>query len=261
MAIYRDDADHTKFLELLTRVVEEKQVVCHAHCLMTNHYHLVATTRAPNLSNTVRQLNGEYARWWNHRHGHVGHVFQGRFKAQVVQDDRYLLTVCRYVVLNPVRAGLVELPEQWAWSSYRATAGLAPVPAFLCPQSVWQYMGPEGEATLLYRQYVSAAEPGAQLPPCSVLGDDEFQWRFKAWRESASREVPASERAVRPSLDALFARAVTRSARNEAVAQARTAGYRIREIARYLDVHESTITRMADLAARGQGRELLRTRT
>ena len=106
MVIYRDDIDRAKFLEILTNAAETRRWTCHAHCLMNNHFHLVLTTALANLSVSVRHLKGEYARWWNIRHGHVGHVFQARFHSQVVQDDRYLLTVCRYVVLNPVRARL-----------------------------------------------------------------------------------------------------------------------------------------------------------
>ena len=131
MSIYRDDVDRRRFLALLASLSREHGLACHAYCLMSNHYHLVLTTSQANLSTTMRQLNGIYAQKWNARHAHVGHVFQGRYVAQLVQDGQYFLTVCRYVALNPVRAGLVVTPDRWPWSSFGATAGLCPAPRFL----------------------------------------------------------------------------------------------------------------------------------
>ena len=162
MAIFLDDGDRLEFLGVLAKVAREKQLVCYAYCLMGNHYHAVVATMNPNLSSAMRQLNGDYASWWNDRHGHVGHVFQGRFNAQIVEDDTYLVTACTYDVLNPVRAGLVELPEQWPWSSYRATAGLEAVPDFLSPKALWERLGPD--PTNRYREHVAAAL-GTKLSP------------------------------------------------------------------------------------------------
>jgi hypothetical protein len=98
---------------------------------MDNHYHLLVETPDANLSKGMRQLNGIYTQLYNRRHRRPGHIFQGRYKAILVDKDNYLLELCRYVVLNPVRARLVELPEHWEWSSYAATAGLKKVPEYL----------------------------------------------------------------------------------------------------------------------------------
>ena len=141
MKIFLDDLDRQKFLLLLTDVVDIFQIECLDHCLMTTHYHLCVCNPHPNLSDAFKYLNGNYALWWNARHRRVGHVFQGRFKDQIVQRDGYLATLCRYIALNPVRAGLVKEPSEWAWSSYRALSGLAPVPAFLRPESVLGQFG------------------------------------------------------------------------------------------------------------------------
>src|SRR5512143_538242 len=122
MSIYLDDLDRLEFLRLLGRAFAAHAVDCHAYCLMDNHYHVVITTNEANLSVAIQQVNSPFAQWWNGRHCRPGHVFQGRFGAQVIQDEGYLLTAARYVVLNPVRAGVVPGPEQWPWSSYRATA-------------------------------------------------------------------------------------------------------------------------------------------
>src|SRR5882724_3151778 len=131
LAIFIDDSDREQFLTVLASVVARYRVLCHAYCLMGNHYHLLLETPEANLSRAMRQLNGVYGQGFNRSHGRSGHVFEGRFQAQVVDKDAYLRAVCRYIVLNPVRAGLVAHPRQWAWSSYRATAGEAPLPAFL----------------------------------------------------------------------------------------------------------------------------------
>ena len=131
MPIFLDDHDYRKFIDVLADVVEDGDIECWNYCLMPNHYHVTFRPTRPNLSQAVRRLNGAYALWWNHRHGRVGHVFQGRFKAQIVDRETYLFALSRYVVMNPVRARLVDRPEAWSWSSYRATVGLCRAPAFL----------------------------------------------------------------------------------------------------------------------------------
>jgi putative transposase len=247
VAIYDDDDDREEFLALLSRAVEVHGVECHAYCMMTNHYHLVLTTARANLSRAIKDVNGKYGQWWNRRHGYKGHLFQGRFGAQVIQDDAYLLTACRYVVLNPVRAQLVQAPEQWRWSSYRATAGLTAVPSFLRPDTVWHRLGDSDFETMAcrYRAFVAACEIGVGMfPRDAVLGDSDFVGRFKDWRARASREVPRSDRQSQPPLATLFAGAVTRAARKAQAARANALGYTLAEIARHLEVHYSTVSRM-----------------
>src|SRR5574337_356048 len=129
--IFLDDEDRRRFLGVLTHVVSRFHLRMHAYCLMDNHFHLVVETPKGNLSNAMRQLNGVYTQAFNRRYGQVGHVLQGRFKAILVDRDSYLLEVCRYVELNPVRAGLIEQVEAWAWSSYAAHVGLAAAPPWL----------------------------------------------------------------------------------------------------------------------------------
>src|SRR5512135_2237813 len=115
--IYKNDADREAFLETLRDVVKRFGWVCHAYCLMDNHYHLLIETPEGNLSRGMRQLNGIFTQRLNRRHGRVGHLFQGRFKAIVVERESYLLELCRYVVLNPIRAGMVTHLERYPWSS------------------------------------------------------------------------------------------------------------------------------------------------
>jgi len=129
--IYEDDDDRKAFLSVLESVCESYNWVCHAYCLMSNHYHLLIETPDANLSRGMRQLNGVYTQTFNRAHGRAGHVFQGRYKAILVEKESYLLELSRYIVLNPVRAGMVNSAKDWPWSSYRATAGQVKGPGYL----------------------------------------------------------------------------------------------------------------------------------
>jgi putative transposase len=122
-AAYKDDRDRETFLSTLARVNERYHCFCHAYCLMDNHYHLVVETPDGNLSMGMRQLNGVYTQAFNKRHQRAGHLFQGRYKAIPIQKDSHLLEVCRYVVLNPLRARMLKDLGQWRWSSYNGRTG------------------------------------------------------------------------------------------------------------------------------------------
>ncbi len=129
--LFREDGDKARFLQLLSRVVEEQGLVIHAYVLMDNHYHLMVETPNANLAESLRQLNGVYTQWFNRKYHRVGHLFQGRYKAILVGKETHLMALCVYLALNPVRAKMVKHPKEYAWSSYRATAGLAKAPAWL----------------------------------------------------------------------------------------------------------------------------------
>ena len=135
-SIFLDDGDRRSFLDLLGKEVRQQGWVCYAYCLMDNHYHLVMETPEPNLVRGMRRLNGVYTQAFNRRHKKVGHVFQGRYKAIVVDKENYFLELCRYVVLNPVRAKMVQRPEDWKWSSYQGTVGKLTAPEWLAVEKV-----------------------------------------------------------------------------------------------------------------------------
>ncbi len=124
MTIFRDEVDHLSFLRMLGRVIAEEPWICHAYCLMPNHYHLLLEAPVNGLARGMQRLNGRYARRFNVRHDRSGHVFEGPYDAKPVTRDAHLLEACRYIVLNPVRGSLCEDAASWPWSSYRATAGL-----------------------------------------------------------------------------------------------------------------------------------------
>ncbi len=154
---FGDDEDREAFLATLAWVVERFGWRCHAYCLMDNHFHLLIETPQPNLSRGMRQLNGVYTQSFNRRHRKVGHLFQGRFKAIVVDKDNYLLELARYIVLNPVRAKMVKTPDRYPWSSYRPMLGLAPVPPALATDWVLdQFARTRSVARKRYAAFVHA---------------------------------------------------------------------------------------------------------
>jgi putative transposase len=129
--ISHDAIDRLWFLERVAEVVALFEWLLHAFCLMPNHFHLMVETPKPNLSGGMHRLNFLTAQSFNRRHEVDGHLFQGRFKSRLVEDTPDAFELSRYIVLNPVRAGLVSHPGAWRWSSYRAAAGIAPRPQFL----------------------------------------------------------------------------------------------------------------------------------
>jgi REP element-mobilizing transposase RayT len=177
--IYLSDDDRLAWLATLAQVCERFHWVCHAWCQMSNHYHLVVETPEANLSKGMRQLNGVYTQRFNRSHQRVGHVFQGRFKAILVEKDSYLLELARYVVLNPLRARMVRRLEQWPWSSYLATCGQVSRPDWLqCDCILSQFSAQRSRAIAKYAAFV---HEGKELPSVwqqlrgqIYLGSDAF---------------------------------------------------------------------------------------
>jgi REP-associated tyrosine transposase len=156
VTLFRDDWDYEAWLRILARTVENFAWRCHAYCAMPNHLHLLIETPAPTRSAGMRHLNGSYAQRFNVRYDGSGHVFQGRYGVNPVEGEAQFFETCRYIVLNPVRAGLADTPHRWHWSSYRATAGLTPVPAFLALDIVLGSLGGSAQqAQERYRRFVA----------------------------------------------------------------------------------------------------------
>jgi putative transposase len=156
-AIFLDDYDRHHFLQLIARVVRDLNWSCFAYCLMGNHYHVLVRIREPNLSKGMHLLQSAYVRRFNARHDRAGHVFGRRFHDQPVERDEHLVGAAVYITLNPVRARIVERPEDWRWSSYRATAGLETAPGFLEAETILAMVGAvPSRARQRFRELVDA---------------------------------------------------------------------------------------------------------
>jgi len=253
-SIFKDDKDRGMLLNILEEVNDRYHWLCHAYCLMSNHYHLVIETPDGNLSKGMRHLNGIYTMRFNRHHGSVGHVFQGRYKAILVQKESHLLEVCRYVVLNPVRAKVVEVPERWRWSSYRATARMEK--AHPCLTTDWvlgQFGSKKRIAERRYRAFVTDGIGGHRIwedvKGQSILGERDFVDRLidfvRGYEEVI--EIPKGQRYVtRPSLGEIFKDAEGgKQKRDAGIAEAVTRwGYSEREVANHLGLHYSTVSRL-----------------
>lgn len=252
-AIFQDESDRGCLLSTLTMVIRRFHWICHAYCLMDNHYHLLIETPKGNLSQGMRQLNGIFTQHFNRRHGRVGHLLQGRFKAILVERESHLLELCRYVVLNPVRAQLVSSPEGWRWSSYSATAGLHKAPDFLTVSWILsQFSSRRKEAQEIYREFVlegmQKEGPWKDLAGQIFLGNREFLERFQGLlREIRGMgEIPREQRyASRPDLATLLPESVrNREARNRKIYDSHVQhGYTLKAIAQHLKIHYTTVSR------------------
>lgn len=261
--IYVDDEDRDSFLEVLAVVVDRFNWICHAYCLMSNHYHLLVETPDANLSRGMRHLNSVYTQRFNRRHRRVGHVLQGRFKSILVERESHLLELARYVVLNPVRAGMVRSVRHWPWSSYRSTAGQEqPLPLLTTDWILAQFGDDPKRATANYRKFVRKGRGVGvwdQLRGGILLGSEDFVGDLAPQLHDATlqTEILRRERFVaRPSLEDIFTRCSTKDARNAGIYEAtRIHGYRLSELEAYLGLHYSTISRIAsrvDVAMRSK---------
>lgn len=254
--IVRDDVDRRMFLTILGQAVTRFGWSLTAWVLMTNHFHLVILTPQPNLSRGMHWLNSAYAGWFNRRHGRCGHLFQGRFNSILIEKERHLQEVLRYVVLNPVRAGIVPRPEGYRWSSYRATAGLDPATPWLDTDAVLGLFDRDPHrARRLYQEFVMAQTGGdslwAELINGIYLGSAEWAKTMREIVESRPRSTdhPKAQRAVgRPGMPEVIA-AVARAAGQTAAALRTARGNALRRLTAWIGWHEGLVTLRSIAAA------------
>ena len=250
--IYREEVDFHLFLDVLSDVCDRFNWVIHSWCLMTNHYHLVVETPDGNLSAGMRQLNGVYTIRFNRRYGRVGHLFQGRYKAILVDKSSYLLELSRYVVLNPVRARMVDHPSDWLWSSYRFTLGKEPSPEWLATDAMLRLFSDDHKrACERFVAFVLAgvgSDIWVHLKQQIYLGDDRFisnkqQYIKKPMQGKTLSEVPHKQRR-KPAHPLEFYHTSYDSTEAAVCASFGSGGYTQKAIADYFGLHYSTVSKM-----------------
>ncbi len=252
--IFFDNRDRLTFLKLLGHVVNTYNLICHSYCLMTNHYHLLIETPDANLSTGMRDLNGMYTQAFNKNHQIVGHLFQGRYKAFLIEKEGYLLEVARYIVLNPVRAGFVSHPKNWKWSSYCAFVERVRVPSFLFTNYILQHFSSRKQtAQKQYEQFVmdgiALVSPFIGARRGMLIGSSMFEhevWRKVNKNIEEIKEIPREQRIIgRPSLKEIFDER-DRNSKNERdhlICFARLrCGYSISDIAKQVGLSATSVS-------------------
>jgi len=263
--VFKSQRDREKFLEYLASATERYGAVIHVYCLMSNHYHLLLETPAGNLSQIMRHINGAYTTYFNIKRKRSGHLFQGRFKAILVEADEYATELSRYIHLNPVRTGMAERPEDYRWSSYRSYIGQNAAPEWLKMGMIHGYFGKKAEeAGKKYRTFVvdllgtEYDSPLQNTFGTAVLGSGEFIEMVTATHltdQPVNRDVPALRQFIdRPSPEDIL-KAVT-ALMGENKKQARQVGMHLchkysggnlRELGELFNVGISAITEASRL--------------
>lgn len=248
--IYESDEDRMKFLSLLENACQRYDWYCHAYCLMSNHYHLLIETNSPSLSKGMKYLNGTYTQYFNRQNRRVGHVYQGRFKAILVQKETYLLELARYIVLNPVRARMVRSAKDWPWSSYRATAGL--VNSEPCLTVDWILSMFSKTRRLAQQRYLEFVEQGNNQPsPWEYLinqiylGTDDFveDMQCKLNPEQSLQDIPRKQKKSPPKPLSYYEKQCEN--RREAMFRAYSSGhYTLSEVGEWFGVSYATVSRV-----------------
>lgn len=249
--IFRTNEDRRSFLRLLNDVMQQFEWKCFAYALMDNHYHIFVQIKHENLSQGMRQLNGVYTQRFNKRHGSVGHVVQGRYKSCLVESDAYLLEVVRYIILNPVRAGISDTAGEWPWTSYKAI-NHDKCPVTISYDEIFGLFGDNRElAKIRFANFIQEGIDGCiKLPSLkgNILGTEKFiETITKGEVLSDDKGHVIEDRLVsRPTLNDIFGHNENdRTKRNELIRFAREiCKYPVHEIATYLKMNPSSISRI-----------------
>lgn len=257
--VFKSQKDREKFLSYLESATERYGAVIHAYCLLSNHYHILLETPAGNLSQIMRHINGAYTIYFNIKRKRAGHLFQGRFKAILVEADEYATELSRYIHLNPVRAGIVARPEEYQWSSYRNYIGQGKTPEWLKTDFILGYFGNRAAATeKKYREFVEDLigkeyeSPILGTVGSSILGSSAFVEEITAVyvdSKEADKNIPALRQlASRPSPEEIVNVVKTIFVENEKLARQASihichkySGVKLREIGNLFDVGETAI--------------------
>lgn len=248
--IYLDESDFEGFLKVLGDVCERYNWVIHSFCLMTNHYHLLVETPDANLSKGMRQLNGVYTQWFNRKHRRVGHLFQGRYKAILVDKDAYLLELNRYIILNPIRARMVDNLSEWPWSSWYFVMGEAQAPEWLAvDKMLLQFSKYKAISKRKFAQFVEQGKgvtPWRNISNQVFLGSDDFVNEHLALlkvQEGDLSEVPQKQRRVQ--VQTLDKYVEQYDKRDDAIKAAYiSGGYTLKQVGDYFQLHYSRVSKI-----------------
>jgi putative transposase len=243
--IFDDEADRERFLAFLGAACARFGWILTVYTLLSNHFHLVVSTPRANLGRGMQWLSGSYASWFNRRHGTVGHLFGERYKAILVENERYMQRLARYVVLNPVRAGIVASPGEYRWSSYRATAGLEAAPEWL---SVGPLMALFGEPASWRANYIGFVAEGIEkadpiwrgLRRRAILGSEDWLRAMRQRFDGKLRktDIPLDQRAAARAPMAKIVKTVARAFGVSARELKRGGAGVARSVAAWLGVYE-----------------------
>ena len=248
--IYDDSTDKELFRSTLARVINQFNWVCYAYCLMDNHYHLLIQTPDGNLSKGMRQLNGVYTQTYNRRHSKVGHLFQGRYKSILVDEEAYLLELSRYIVLNPVKAHLVKHVGDWPWSSYPAMTGLSEKPDWLCVDDVLlQFSKQRKTAIRKYKEFVTAGlKEGPiwnRLNNQIYLGESTFINKVQQHLKDQRTDLQIPKVQKRTIANSIAEYENQSTTRDDAIIEAYASGaYSYQALAEHFGLHFTTIGRI-----------------
>ena len=210
--VFRSRRDREQFLSYLQSATERYGAAIHAYCLMSNHYHLLLETPEGNLSQIMRHINGAYTTYFNVKRKRAGHLFQGRYKAIIVDADAYAAGLSKYIHLNPVKAGIVTKPEEYEWSSYRNYIDFVKTPEWLKTGFILGCFSSK-DVSKKYRQFVHDAlnneteDPLNNVVAATILGSAEFVKGIASrhvGNKHADRNVPAVRKLNRPTLDEII---------------------------------------------------------
>lgn len=216
--IFLEEGDWRRFFSLLKEVSQRYRAIIHAYCLMKNHYHLLLETTRANLSQVMHNLNTAYTGYFNHKYKRVGHLFQGRYRAILVEKESYLVELSRYIHLNPVRAKLVKRPQDWPWSSHRDYIGLRENEEWIEKSFIYGEFDQEIErAKRFYREFVEEGLEKRIRDPLKdtfaqlILGREEFIERTRERIENLpeDREVPSLKRLqIQPRIEKIVRKVI-----------------------------------------------------
>jgi len=266
--VFKSQKDREKFLDYLASATERYGAVLHAYCLMSNHYHLLLETPEGNLSQVMRHINGAYTTYFNVKRKRAGHLFQGRYKAILVEFDEYAMELTRYIHLNPVRAGMVALPEDYSWSSYRSYIGLSSAPDWLRFGNILAHFGNSAaNAKSGYRAFVEDLlgteyeSPLKETLGTAVLGSEGFVAMIAQTHIAAKgedRTIPGLQAfASRPEPEDILSAVSSVMGGNEKLARQvgmylchRHSGKKLKEIGVLFGVKETAIAEARRLLSR-----------